>query len=78
VARPSDPKDPALARAIRELRQDRGMTLEGLAHAAGITTTTLVRIEGQQTNPTWTTVRRLAGALNTTMRELGQRVDVGD
>jgi len=75
VARPTDPRDPALASVLRRLRHDRGLTLEGLAHAAGLTTTTLVRIEGEQTNPTWTTVRRLARALNTSMRELGELVD---
>lgn len=75
MARPSDPRDPALARALRSLRQERGLTLEGLAHEAGITTTTLVRIEGEQTNPTWTTVRRLARALDVSMAELGRLVD---
>jgi DNA-binding XRE family transcriptional regulator len=52
------------------------MTLEGLAHEAGITTTTLVRIEGEQTNPTWTTVRRIARALDVPMADLGRLVDL--
>ncbi len=60
----------ALASAIRELREDRGITQEDLAHEAGITTGTLSKIERCLANPSWTTVERIAGALGTNVARL--------
>lgn len=74
VARPADPQ-PALARAIRQLRQARGRTQEDLAHASGITVTALVRIEGAKANPTWATVRRLAIGLGVSVGEIADLAD---
>lgn len=72
---PSDPPDLALSRAIRSLRDDRHLTQEDLAHQAGITWASLGRIERGVSNPTWTTIRRLATALDVTLTELVARVD---
>jgi transcriptional regulator with XRE-family HTH domain len=69
--RRSDQPQPALGEAIRQLRKKRGMTQEDLAHAAGITTGTLSLIERGHANPTWGTVRALASALESSMKELG-------
>jgi transcriptional regulator with XRE-family HTH domain len=74
VARPSVPQ-PSLARAIRQLRQERGETQEDLAHASGITVTALVRIEGAKANPTWATVGKLAAGLGVS---IGQIADLAD
>jgi transcriptional regulator with XRE-family HTH domain len=55
--------DPALAAAIRGQRHARGLTQERVAHTAGITAGTYNAIERGRTNPTWSTVKRIAGAL---------------
>lgn len=62
--------DPKLARALRSLREQRGITQEDLAHAADITTTALSRIEGGKANPTWTTLTRILAALGVNLAEL--------
>lgn len=68
----ADEPQPALGSAIRRLRERRGFTQEALAHDAGITTGTLSQIERGQSNPTWGTVRRIAGALNVSMDEVAR------
>lgn len=65
----------ALAAAIRQLREDRGITQEDLAHGAGITTGTLSKIERGLANPSWTTVERIAGALGTSVARLAAAVE---
>lgn len=74
MARPGDPQ-PSLAQAIRQLRQERKLTQEDLAHASDLTVTALVRIEGAKANPTWTTVRRIAGGLGVTVGEIADLAD---
>lgn len=71
---PSRP-DPALAGALRALRKKDGRSQEALAHEAGLTVGALARIERAETNPTWTTVSRLAGALGVSLAQLGRAVD---
>jgi transcriptional regulator with XRE-family HTH domain len=67
--------DPDLARVLRELRESQGRSQEAVAHAASIAVNSLRRIEYGQSNPTWTTVRRLAGALDISLSDLGRAVD---
>jgi transcriptional regulator with XRE-family HTH domain len=74
MARGDDPQ-PALGTAIRELRDKRGVTQEDLAHDAGITVGTLSLIERGRSNPAWGTVKRIAGALDTTIGDLAKRAD---
>jgi XRE family transcriptional regulator, regulator of sulfur utilization len=69
---PSDQPQPALGKAIRELREKRGATQEAVAHDAGITTATLGVIERGLSNPTWATVKAIAAALGVTMSKLAQ------
>ena len=73
--RRSDQPQPALGKAIRQLRQKRGITQEDLAHEAGITTGTLSLIERGQANPTWGTVNGIAEALDVSMGGLGKLAD---
>jgi transcriptional regulator with XRE-family HTH domain len=73
VSAPATP-DGDLALALLVLRKQRGHTQEDLAHAAGLTVTAYARIERGSANPTWTTVRRIADALDVTLSELGQAV----
>jgi transcriptional regulator with XRE-family HTH domain len=70
-----DTPDQTLASVLRQLRHDRGSTQEDLAHDAGLTVTSLARIERGQTNPKWTTLRHIVGALNITLTELTTAVE---
>jgi transcriptional regulator with XRE-family HTH domain len=67
--------DADLARALRALREQRGRSQEALAHEAGLTLRTLQRIERAQSNPTWSTVRRLARALGVSLTELAGTIE---
>ena len=75
--RRSEQPQPALGKAIRQLRMKRGLTQEDLAHQADITTGTLSLIERGQANPTWGTVSSIAVALDVSMGQLGKLVDKG-
>jgi transcriptional regulator with XRE-family HTH domain len=74
VSAPTDP-DLALAAVLRELRTERGDTQEDLAHRAGLTVAAFARIERGHANPTWTTVRRIADALEISLGALGEAVE---
>jgi transcriptional regulator with XRE-family HTH domain len=69
---PSDQPQPALGKAIRELREKRGLTQEAVAHDAGVTTATLGVIERGLSNPTWATLRRIASALDASMVDVAR------
>jgi transcriptional regulator with XRE-family HTH domain len=68
--RRSDQPQPALGKAIRQLRDKHGMTQEALAHAAGVTVGHLSMIERGHSNPTWATVKAIAAALDVSMVDL--------
>ncbi|HEX5762289.1 MAG TPA: helix-turn-helix transcriptional regulator [Solirubrobacterales bacterium] len=70
--RRSDQPQPALGEAIRQLRRKRDLTQEDVAHAAGITTGTLSLIERGHANPTWSTVKAIAGALDTSLAKVAE------
>jgi transcriptional regulator with XRE-family HTH domain len=63
----------ALGRAIREIRLERDLTQEALAHEAGITVGHLSKIERGQSNPTWETVVGIAAGLGLSMADLAKR-----
>jgi transcriptional regulator with XRE-family HTH domain len=65
-----DAPDQTLASVLRRLRRDSGSTQEDVAHHAGITVAALARIERGQTNPKWTTVRRIVSALDISLTDL--------
>jgi transcriptional regulator with XRE-family HTH domain len=68
--------DQALGAAIRVLRQNAGLTQEGLAHAAGLTFGTVARTELAQATPRWASVRAIVEALGVSWAELGAAIDV--
>jgi transcriptional regulator with XRE-family HTH domain len=74
VSAPNQP-DLALASTLRRLRIERGETQEDLAHRAGLTVAAFARIERGHANPTWTTVRRIALALEISLAELAEAVE---
>jgi len=67
---PSDKPQPALGKAIRQLREKKGLTQEAVAHDAGITTATLGVIERGLSNPTWATVKAIAAALDVSLLDI--------
>lgn len=71
MGRPDEPQ-PALGKAIRQLREKRGATQEALAFEAGVTTGTLSLIERGQSNPAWGTVKAIARTLGLSMGGIGQ------
>lgn len=73
--RRSDQAQPALGKAIRQLRQEREMTQEALAHAAGVTVSHLSTIERGHSNPTWATVKSIITALSLSMADLATRAE---
>jgi transcriptional regulator with XRE-family HTH domain len=75
LMRRSERPQPALGEAVRQLREERSMTQEAVAQAAGITTATLSLIERGQANPTWDTVKKIAAALGSSMGGLGKLAD---
>jgi transcriptional regulator with XRE-family HTH domain len=75
---PSDKPQPALGKAIRQLREQKGLTQEAVAHDAGITTATLGVIERGLSNPTWATLQGIAAALGVSMIELAQVTERGE
>lgn len=65
----------ALGAAVRQLREKRGLTQEGLAQKAGITTGTVSLIERGQSNPAWGTVKAIAAALDLSLADLARAED---
>lgn len=60
-----------LAENIRKIRKKKGLSQEKLARLADISNNTLVKIEmGMAKEPTITTVRKIADALNVSIDEL--------
>jgi DNA-binding XRE family transcriptional regulator len=73
--RRSEQPQPALGKAVRQLRVKRRLTQEDLAHKAEITTGTLSLIERGQANPTWATTKAIASSMSVSMGQFGQLVD---
>lgn len=60
----------ALGRAIRQTREERGLSQEELGHRADIHPTWISHLESGRTNPAWGTVVRLSEALEMELSEL--------
>ena len=70
VMPPRLPGDRELGRAVRRLREERGLTQEELAGRAGTTFGTVSRVESAKSAPAWWTVRKIAEALGVSIAEL--------
>jgi transcriptional regulator with XRE-family HTH domain len=70
--RRSDQPQPALGKAVRQLREERGMTQEVLAQEAGVTVGHMSMIERGHSNPTWATVKAVARALSVSMTKVAE------
>ncbi len=58
---------------LKRVREDRLLTQAELAEAADIAPSTLVRIENDQVEPRFSTIRKLARALDAEPKELTRR-----
>lgn len=74
----TQPPDPALGAALRQLRLERELSQEEISHASNVSLGTYGKIERNAVAPGWPTVRSIARALGITMRELGEAVDRHD
>ncbi len=73
--RRSDQPQPALGKAIRQLREERGMTQEALAQEASVTVGHMSMIERGHSNPTWATVSAITVALGMSMTEMAKTAE---
>jgi transcriptional regulator with XRE-family HTH domain len=67
---PRTEPQPGLARAIKKLRTERGLSQEEVGLRAGIHPTWISHIESGRNNPAWGSVRRIAAALGVGLAEL--------
>ncbi len=58
---------------LKRVREDRLMTQADLAEVADLAPSTLVRIENDQVEPRFRTIKKLARALNVEPKELTRR-----
>jgi len=74
-SKPRSPEHGALGEAIRTLRTEAGFSQEQLAEYAGTDLTQVGGIERGVRNPSYTTLLRLADALDTTVGEIATLAD---
>jgi transcriptional regulator with XRE-family HTH domain len=66
------PTNAELGLAVREVRQERGLSQEALAHASGLHPTYISGIERGLRNPTWNSIARLCQALDVRVSRLAE------
>jgi transcriptional regulator with XRE-family HTH domain len=74
-SKPRSPEHAALGEAVRRTRLEAEMSQEALAEAAGTDLTQVGGIERGIRNPSYTTLVRLAAALDTSVGELTTLAD---
>lgn len=72
-----DQGDLRLARRLRQLRLERGWSLDDLASKSGISRATLSRMENNEVSPTASVLARLCAAYGLTMSRLLAQVEAG-
>ena len=75
VTRKTPQPQPALGKAISNLRTQQQLSLRALAPKAGLTANTLSLIERGEANPTWGAVRRIAKALGVPVSQLAKAAE---
>ena len=60
----------AFAERLKELRTDKGFTQEKLAYGSGLTLSQIARIETVRTNPTLSTVFKIARTMKVPLSDL--------
>jgi len=74
-SKPRSPEHGALGEAVRTIRLEQGLSQERLAEYAGTDLTQIGGIERGVRNPSYTTLLRLADALDTTVGEIATLAD---
>jgi DNA-binding XRE family transcriptional regulator len=64
-----------IGKNLRRVREERLMTQQELADAAGLGLSTVLRIENDRVEPRFSTIRKLAKALDVDARELTRKED---
>lgn len=59
-----------LAKRLKEIRKEKGISQEELAHRSEITLSQIARIETVRTNPTVSTIFKITRALEVPLKEL--------
>src|SRR5690242_18481023 len=67
---PADPGGEHLCRRLKQLRAERGWSLDSLAKASGVSRSMLSQIERNQANPTLAVAFRIARAFGMSLGEL--------
>ncbi len=62
-----------IGKNLRRVREDRLMTQQELADAADLNLSTVMRIENDRVEPRFSTIRKLAKALDVDARELTRK-----
>ena len=65
----------ALGLAIRQAREDAGLSQAQLAVHAGLAVGTLSRLEAGATDPSWSSVKALADALGVPLAQIAKRAE---
>jgi transcriptional regulator with XRE-family HTH domain len=65
----------ALGAVIRDVRTEKGLSLEALAGEAGISKNMLSLIERGEGNPSWSTVEGIAAALGIAVSQIAKRAE---
>lgn len=69
------PDAAALGRAVRSIREERGMSQMQLAADAGFMQSWISQVERGRRNPSWNNVARLAEGLDVSVSELANRAE---
>jgi len=75
VTRETPYPQPALGKAIRQLREEREISLRSFAPKAGLSVNTLSSVERGAANPTWETVKGIAAALGVSIADIANLAD---
>lgn len=75
MAEPRSPAHLAYGRALRELRLERGLSQERLAHLSNLDRTYVSGIERGERNPSLTNILKLADALGVKVSELALKAE---
>jgi transcriptional regulator with XRE-family HTH domain len=65
----------ALGRAVRAIRDERGLSQVQVAEATGFIQAWISHVERGRRNPSWSNVVRLAGGLGVSVSELAKRAE---
>lgn len=73
-----EPPNPALGTVLKRLREERELTQEDVAFAAGLNVSGLSKIERGHNDPLWTTVERIAAALDVSLGGVVETLEAED